>query len=113
MRSIHEATWWGLERYKPAAGETYRASVLLLVCLAYGLPLAAFAFILGWGATAFARSFNPLIDDSGWLPRGLAWSAFVLHGLMQGVYCWMWNRGLVRTSPSRLDHTRLEVDHEP
>lgn len=98
MRSIHEMSWWGLERFKPAPGETYTSSVLLLVCVAYGLPLAGFGYLVGWGVAAFTRHLNPLVDDAEWMPRGVAWAAFVANALTQGAYCWMWNRGLVRTA---------------
>lgn len=103
-----DGAWWGIRRLKPAPDRPYRSGVLLLVCLAYGLPPAGVVYALGHAVAALASRANPLIDDAGWLPGATAWTAFVLNALGNGLSCWLWNRRAFRLNPGSFRHPGAE-----
>lgn len=92
--------WWGMRRHRPRADRPYTSRLLLAVCLAYGLPLAAIVYAQCYAAALLLRTVNPLADDTGWLPRGAAWAAFVLNALLNAITCWLWNRRAARLAPA-------------
>jgi hypothetical protein len=51
-----DSSWWGLRRLRLATDRPYTSGLLLIVYLAYSLPLAALAWVGTYSVASFVRS---------------------------------------------------------